>query len=55
MKIRSIQTCIMSSLPRRVFGCSALRNVILAVFFFNNLLFDCNSFILVANKYLLTY
>ena len=55
MKIRPIQTCIMSSLPCYIFRCSVFRYVILVSFFLNNLLFNCNSFILVANKYLLTY
>ena len=55
MKIRSIQTCIMSSLPGCIFRCSVFRYVISVRFFFKNLLLDCNSFILVANKYLLTY
>ena len=53
MKIRSIQTCIMSSLLRCIFRCSVSRYVIL-VSFFNNLLFDCNFFVLVVNKYLLS-
>ena len=58
MKIRSMQTCIMSSLPRCIFRCSVFRYVTLvSVFwvFFQTLLFNCNSFTLVANKYLLTY
>ena len=55
MKIRSIQTCIMSSLPRCIFRCSVFRYVTLVSSFFKNLSFNCNSFILVANKYLLTY
>ena len=60
MKIRSMQTCIMSSLPRCIFRCSVFRYVTLVSFFFvfvffQNLLFNCNSFTLVANKYLLTY
>ena len=52
MKIRLIQTCIMSSLSHCIFRCSVFRDVILV--FFNNLFFNYNSFILVANKYLLT-
>ena len=55
MKIRSMQTCIMSSLPRCIFRCSVFRYVTLVSFFFQTLLFNCNSFTLVANKYLLTY
>ena len=56
MKIRSMQTCIMSSLPRCIFRCSVFRYVTLvSFFFFQTLLFNCNSFTLVANKYLLTY
>ena len=59
MKIRSMQTCIMSSLPRCIFRCSVFRYVTLIsfffFFFFQTLLFNCNSFTLVANKYLLTY
>ena len=55
MKIRSVQTCIMSSLPRCIFRCSVFRYVTLVSFFFQTLLFNCNSFTLVANKYLLTY
>ena len=55
MKIRSMQTCIMSSLPRCIFRCSVFRYVALVSFFFQTLLFNCNSFTLVANKYLLTY
>ena len=59
MKIRSMQTCIMSSLPRCIFRCSVFRYVTLvsffSLFFFQTLLFNCNSFTLVANKYLLTY
>ena len=59
MKIRSMQTCIMSSLPRCIFRCSVFRYVTLVsfsfLFFFQTLLFNCNSFTLVANKYLLTY
>ena len=58
MKIRSMQTCIMSSLPRCIFRCSVFRYVTLVsfffVFFFQTLLFNCNSFTLVANKYLHT-
>ena len=54
MKIRSMQTCIMSSLPRCIFRCSVFRYVTLDNFF-QTLLFNCNSFTLVANKYLLTY
>ena len=59
MKIRSMQTCIMSSLPRCIFRCSVFRYVTLvsffSLFFVQTLLFNCNSFTLVANKYLLTY
>ena len=56
MKIRSMQTCIMSSLPHCIFRCSVFRYVTLVSFFFvQTLLFNCNSFTLVANKYLLTY
>ena len=59
MKIRSMQTCIMSSLKRCIFRCSVFRYVTLISFFFSffvqTLLFNCNSFTLVANKYLLTY
>ena len=57
MKIRSMQTCIMSSLPHCIFRCSVFRYVTLVsfVFFVQTLLFNCNSFTLVANKYLLTY
>ena len=55
MKIRSMQTCIMSSLPRCIFKCSVFRYVTLVSFFFQTLLFNCNSFTLVANKYLITY
>ena len=59
MKIRSMQTCIMSSLPRCIFRCSVFRYVTLVsfffCFFFQTLIFNCNSFTLVANKYLLTY
>ena len=59
MKIRSMQTCIMSSLPRCIFRCSVFRYVTLVSFFFGfffqTLIFNCNSFTLVANKYLLTY
>ena len=59
MKIRSMQTCIMSSLPRCIFRCSVFRYVTLVSFFFSfffqTLLFNCNSFTLVANKYLLAY
>ena len=59
MKIRSMQTCIMSSLPRCIFRCSVFRYVTSVSFFFSffvqTLLFNCNSFTLVANKYLLTY
>ena len=59
MKIRSMQTCIMSSLPRCIFRCSVFRYVTLvsffSLFFYQTLLFNCNSFTLVANKYLLTY
>ena len=58
MKIRSMQTCIMSSLPQCIFRCSVFRYVTLVsffLFFFQTLLFNCNSFTLVANKYLLTY
>ena len=59
MKIRSMQTCIMSSLPRCIFRCSVFRYVTLvsffSLFFAQTLLFNCNSFTLVANKYLLTY
>ena len=59
MKIRSMQTCIMSSLPRCIFRCSVFRYVTLVslffLFFVQTLLFNCNSFTLVANKYLLTY
>ena len=55
MKIRSMQTCIMSSLPRCIFRCSVFRYVTLDNFF-QTLLFNCIFFfILVANKYLLTY
>ena len=54
-----MQTCIMSSLPRCIFRCSVFRYVTLVSFFFlffvQTLLFNCNSFTLVANKYLLTY
>ena len=55
MKIRSMQTCIMSSLPRCIFRRSVFRYITLVSFFFQTLLFNCNSFTLVANKYLLTY
>ena len=55
MKIRSIQTYIMSSLPQCIFRCSVFRYVTLVSFFFQTLLFNCNSFTFVANKYLLTY
>ena len=60
MKIRSMQTCIMSSLPRCIFRCSVFRYVTLvsfsfSFFFVQTLLFNCNSFTLVANKYILTY
>ena len=55
MKIRSMQTCIMPSLPRCIFRCSVFRYVTLVSFFFQTLLFNCDSFTLVANKYLLTY
>ena len=58
MKIRSMQTCIMSSLPCCIFRCSVFRYVTLVsffLFFVQTLLFNCNSFTLVANKYLLTY
>ena len=55
MKIRSMQTCIMSSLPRCIFGCSVFKYVTLVSFFFQTSLFNCNSFTLVANKYFLTY
>ena len=59
MKIRSMQTCIMSSLPRCIFRCSVFRYVTLvsffSLFFVQTLLFNCNSFTLMANKYLLTY
>ena len=59
MKIRSMQTCIMSSLPRCIFRCSVFRYVTLvsffSLFFIQTLLFNCNSFTLVANKYLLTF
>ena len=54
-----MQTCIMSSLPRCIFRCSVFRYVTLvsffSLFFVQTLLFNCNSFTLVANKYLLTY
>ena len=47
MKIRSIKTSIMSSLSHCILRCSISRYVII-VYFFTNLLFDCNCFILVA-------
>ena len=50
-----MQTCIMSSLSCCIFRCSVFRYVTLVSFFFQTLLFNCNSFTLVANKYLLTY
>ena len=51
-----MQTCIMSSLPHCIFRCSVFRYVTLVSFFFvQTLSFNCNSFTLVANKYLLTY
>ena len=54
MKIRSMQTCIMSSLPRCIFRCSVFRYVTLDIFFKLCYLIVI-SFTLVANKYLLTY
>ena len=54
MKIRSMQTCIMSSLPRCIFRCSVFRYVTLDNFFKLCYLIVI-SFTLVANKYLLTY
>ena len=54
MKIRSMQTCIMSSLRRCVFRCSVFRYVTLDNFFKLCYLIVI-SFTLVANKYLLTY
>ena len=52
-----MQTCIMSSLPRCIFRCNVFRYVTLVSFFLfffvQTLLFNCNSFTLVANKYLL--
>ena len=54
MKIRSMQTCIMSSLLRCIFRCSVFRYVTLDNFF-QTLLLIVISFTLVANKYLLTY
>ena len=55
MKIRSMQTCIMSSLPRCIFRCSVFRYVTLDNFFFKLCYLIVISFTLVANKYLLTY
>ena len=54
MKIRSMQTCIMSSLPRCIFRCSVFRYVTLDNFFKLCYLIVI-SFTLMANKYLLTY
>ena len=54
MKIRSMQTCIMSSLPRCIFRCSVFRYVT-SDNFFQTLLFIVISFTLVANKYLLAF
>ena len=54
MKIRSMQTCIMSSLSRCIFRCSVFRYVTLDNFFKLCYLIVI-SFTLVANKYLLTY
>ena len=39
MKIRSMQTCIMSSLPRCIFRCSVFRYVTLVSFLFFSLFF----------------
>ena len=54
MKIRSMQTCIMSSLPHCILDVVFL-DMSLQLVFFQTLLFNCNSFTLVANKYLFTY
>ena len=43
MKIRSMQTCIMSSLPRCIFRCSVFRYVTLVSFFS---LFFCSNFVI---------
>ena len=53
MKTRSMQTCIMSSLPRCIFRCSVFRYVTLDNFF-QTLLFNCNFFYF-GGKYLPTY
>ena len=61
MKIRSMQTCIMSSLPRCIFRCSVFRYVTLVSFFFLFFLFKLCYLIVTLllwwriNTYLLTY
>ena len=60
MKIRSMQTCIMSSLPRCIFRCSVFRYVTLVSFFLFFLFKLCYLIVTLLlwwriNTYLLTY
>ena len=62
MKIRSMQTCIMSSLPHCIFRCSVFRYVTLVSFFFFSFFLIKLCYLIVTlllwwriNTYLLTY